>query len=72
MLTGQDDLKVVRTVVFIVARRVLGLIWLGSSPNAKDAEIAVLRHQLMVLHLQITQPRYAPPDGSNPRRRGDG
>ncbi len=53
---------VMRTLAFIVVRRVLGLIGLGPSPDAKDVEIAVLRHQLMVLHRQIARPRYAPSD----------
>ena len=49
-----------RTVAFIVARRVLSLVGLGPAPEAKDVEIAVLRHQLMVLQRQIARPRYAP------------
>ena len=40
---------VVRTLAFVIVRRVLGLVGLGSAPDAKDIEIAVLRHQLMVL-----------------------
>ena len=31
-------------------------------PDAKDVEIAVLRHQMMVLHRQVTRPRYKPAD----------
>jgi hypothetical protein len=50
------------TVAFLVVRRVLGLVGLGPSPDAKDVEIAVLRHQLMVLHRQIARPRYTPSD----------
>lgn len=53
---------VMRTLAFIFVRRVLGLIGLGPSPDAKDVEIAVLRHQLMVVHRQIARPRYAPSD----------
>ncbi len=53
---------VMRTLGFIVVRRVLGLIGFGPSPDANDVEIAVLRHQLMVLHRQIARPRYAPSD----------
>src|SRR3712207_3000202 len=34
---------------FLVVRRVVGLVGLGSAPDAKDVKIAVLRHQLMVL-----------------------
>jgi hypothetical protein len=53
---------VMRTLAFIVVRRVLGLIGLGPSPEAKDIEIAVLRHQLMVLQRQVARSRYAPSD----------
>jgi putative transposase len=31
---------------FLVVRRVLGVLCLGPKPDAKDIEIAVLRHQL--------------------------
>jgi putative transposase len=53
---------VVRTLAFVVVRRVLGLVGLGQAPDAKDIEIAVLRHQLMVLRRQVTRPRYTPQD----------
>lgn len=53
---------VVRTLAFVVVRRVLGLVRLGSAPDAKDIEIALLQHQLMVLHRQIARPRYTPHD----------
>ena len=58
----QDERMVMRTLMFIVVRRVLALIGLGPSPEAKDVEIAVLRHKLMVLQRQIARPRYAPSD----------
>jgi hypothetical protein len=38
------------TIVFLVVRHVLGLVWPGPKPDDKDVEIAVLRHQLAVLH----------------------
>ena len=41
---------------------ILGLVGLGSAPDAKDIEIAVLRHQLMVVRRQVARPRYAPAD----------
>jgi hypothetical protein len=41
------------TLVFLVVRRVLGLVGLGPQPDDKDVEIAVLRHQLAVLHRQV-------------------
>jgi putative transposase len=53
---------VVRTLAFLVLRQVLGLAGRGQSPDAKDVEIAVLRHQLAVLHRQIVRPRYTPAD----------
>jgi putative transposase len=31
-------------------------------PDAKDIEIAVLRHQLMVVRRQVARPRYTPAD----------
>src|SRR5438270_602479 len=45
------------TLVFLVVRRVLGLVGLGPTPDDKDVEIAVLRHQLAV-----PRPRYGPTD----------
>jgi putative transposase len=53
---------VVRTLGLVIVRRVLGLVGLGSAPDAKDMEIAVLRHQLMVLRRQVARPRYSPVD----------
>src|SRR3982751_3391322 len=53
---------VVRTLAFVIVRRVLGLVGLGPAPDAKDVEIAVLRHQLMVVRRQVARPRYAPAD----------
>ena len=50
------------TIVFLVIRRVFGLVGLGPKPDDKDVEIAVLRHRLAVLHRQVARPRYAPTD----------
>jgi hypothetical protein len=45
-----------RTIAFFVVRRVLVLVGLGPRTDAKDVEIAVLRHQLMVLQHQVVRP----------------
>ena len=50
----------VRTLAFLVLRRMLGVVGGGPTPDAKDVEIAVLRHQLGVLRRQVARPRYAP------------
>jgi transposase InsO family protein len=50
------------TIVFLLVRRVLGLVGLGPTPDDKDVEITVLRQQLAVLHRQVARPRYAPTD----------
>ena len=52
----------VRTLAFMVVRRVLDLAGLGPAPDVKDVEIAVLRHQLMVLRRQVARPRYTTTD----------
>ena len=53
---------VVRTLAFVIVRRLLDLVGLGTAPDAKDVEIAVLRHQLMVVRRQVARPRYTPQD----------
>jgi putative transposase len=53
---------VVRTLAFMIVRQVLSLVGLGPSADAKDVEIAVLRHQLLVLRRQVARPRYTPSD----------
>src|SRR3989441_1941463 len=50
------------TLVFLLVRHVLRLVGPGPKPDDKDVEIAVLRHQLAVLHRQVARPRYAPTD----------
>jgi putative transposase len=53
---------VVRTLALVIVQRVLGLVGPGPTADAKDIEIAVLRHQLMVVRRQVARPRYTPQD----------
>jgi putative transposase len=53
---------VVRTLAFLALRRILGVVGCGQTPDTKDVEIAVLRHQLAVSYRQVARPRYAPGD----------
>jgi hypothetical protein len=57
-----QDAGMASTIVFLVVRRVLGLVGLAPKPDEKDVEIAVLHRQLAVLHRQVARPRYAPSD----------
>jgi hypothetical protein len=43
---GKIIIVVVRTLGFLIVRRLLGLVGLGPREYARDVEIAVLRHQL--------------------------
>jgi putative transposase len=53
---------VVHTIALMIVRRVLEVLGCGPTPNADAVEIAVLRHQLAVLHRQVAGSRYAPAD----------
>jgi hypothetical protein len=48
------------SVTFLLVRRLLDLLRLGPSPDQKDVEIAMLRHQLTVFRRQVARPRYSP------------
>src|SRR3954452_19040733 len=50
------------TVLFLAVRRLLGVAGVGPGADTKDVEIAVLRHQLVVLRRQVARPRYSPSD----------
>ena len=52
----------VHTIALMIVRRVLDVLGCGPTPNADAVEIAVLRHQLAVLHRQVARPRYTPAD----------
>jgi putative transposase len=51
-----------RTLGFLIIRRVLRAFGLGPTPDEKDIEIAVLRHQIAVLRRQVARPRFTPGD----------
>jgi len=62
MRSGRVAVVVVRTLGLMIVRRMLGLFGCGSAPDADMVEIAVLRHQLAVLHRQVPRPQYTPAD----------
>jgi putative transposase len=61
-MCGTLEGMVGRTLGFLIVRRVLGVLGLGRSPDEKDVEIAVLRHQIAVLNRQLRRPRFSAGD----------
>ena len=51
-----------RPITFLFVRNLLRLLRIGPSPDEKDVEIAVPRHQLAILGRQVTRPRYSTTD----------
>jgi hypothetical protein len=71
MPARQDEVMVVRTLAFMIVRRVLTLVGLGPSTDAKDVEIAVLRHQLAVLRRQVARTPLHPDRPDDPCHPGE-
>jgi transposase InsO family protein len=49
-------------ITFLLIRKLLLLLGIGPSPDEKDVEIAVLRHQLGVIRRQVARRRFSPTD----------
>jgi putative transposase len=55
----------VRPLTVLLARRGLDLLRLGPTPDDKDVEIVVVRHELTVPRRQVARPWYTRPIAPN-------
>jgi putative transposase len=62
----QDGPVLVRTVAFPVLRRIPGVVGGGRTPDAREVQTAVLRHQLAVARRQVARPGRTPGDRMAP------
>jgi hypothetical protein len=59
---GNISVVKVRTLGFVLVRRVLAALGLGPAPDVGDVEIAVLGHHYRCLPEEVTRPRSTPTD----------